>query len=115
MIFSGGVVLVFLVMHFIDFWIPEMNYKYVEVLPEDPNRYFEELVHKFHDPVRVGLYVVSFGFLSLHLLHGFSSSFQSVGANNKYTRSLQSFGTIFSIVVPLGFAFIALFHYLNAI
>mgnify|MGYP003343881205 FL=1 len=47
MIFSGGVILVFLVIHFIDFWIPEMNYKYVEVLPEDPNRYFEELVHKF--------------------------------------------------------------------
>ena len=36
MIFSGGVILVFLVIHFIDFWIPEMNYKYVEFLPEDP-------------------------------------------------------------------------------
>ena len=29
MIFSGGVILIFLVLHFIDFWIPEMNYKYV--------------------------------------------------------------------------------------
>ncbi|MDG1760640.1 MAG: succinate dehydrogenase cytochrome b subunit [Flavobacteriaceae bacterium] len=115
MIYSGGVVLLFLILHFYDFWVPEMTYKYVEFLPEDPSRYYEELVHKFHDPIRVGLYVVSFAFLSLHLLHGFSSSFQSVGANNKYTRSLKSFGTAYAIIVPLGFAFIALFHHLNTL
>ena len=33
MIISGAVVLSFLGLHFYDFWIPEMNYKYVEVLP----------------------------------------------------------------------------------
>ena len=33
MIWSGLVILSFLVLHFIDFWIPEMNYKYVEFLP----------------------------------------------------------------------------------
>jgi succinate dehydrogenase / fumarate reductase cytochrome b subunit len=64
MIISGVVVLSFLALHFYDFWIPEMNYKYVEVLPENPNRYFEEMVHKFENPVRVGLYVLSFGFRS---------------------------------------------------
>ena len=47
MIFSGGVVLLFLILHFYDFWVPEMNYKYIEFLPEDPNRYYEELIHKF--------------------------------------------------------------------
>lgn len=115
MIYSGGVVLLFLILHFYDFWVPEMTYKYIDVLPENPTRYYEELVHKFHDPIRVGLYVISFLFLTLHLLHGFSSSFQSVGANNKYTRCLQAFGTAFAVVVPLGFAFIALFHHLNAL
>jgi len=73
MIFSGGVILLFLVLHFIDFWIPEMNYKYVEALPQDPNRYFEELVHKFESPLRTFIYSISFIFLALHLLHGFSS------------------------------------------
>ena len=53
MITSGLVILAFLVLHFIDFWVPEMNYKYVQVLPLDQNRYFEELVHKFESPVRV--------------------------------------------------------------
>lgn len=114
MIISGGVVLSFLVLHFYDFWIPEMNYKYVEVLPQNPDRYFEEMVHKFENPVRVGLYVLSFGFLALHLLHGFSSSFQSLGANNKYTRAIKGATTTFALGISLGFVFIALFHHLTA-
>jgi succinate dehydrogenase / fumarate reductase cytochrome b subunit len=114
MIWSGAVILSFLVLHFIDFWFPEMNYKYIESLPSDPNRYFEEMVHKFVNPIRVVAYVVSFVFLMLHLLHGFSSSFQSVGLNNKYTRGLKSFTIAFSIVIPVGFIFIAIFHHLNA-
>ena len=85
MIFSGIVVLSFLGLHFYDFWVPEINYKYVEFLPQNPDRYFSELVHKFHSPIRVLIYCLSFIFLGLHLFHGFSSSFQSVGFNNKYT------------------------------
>ena len=114
MIWSGAVVLSFLGLHFYDFWFPEMNYKYIKVLPEDPNRYFEGMVHKFVSPVRVGFYAVSFVFLMLHLLHGFSSSFQSVGLNNKYTKALKSFTIAFSILIPVGFIFIAIFHHLNA-
>ncbi len=112
MIISGLVVLSFLFLHFYDFWVPEMQYKYINFLPEDPNRYYEELVHKFHNPVRVGLYVISFIFLSLHLLHGFSSSFQSVGTDRKYANQINILGKIFAIVVPFGFAFIAIYHHL---
>jgi succinate dehydrogenase / fumarate reductase cytochrome b subunit len=114
MIFSGGVILIFLVLHFIDFWIPEMNYKYVEVLPEDPNRYFEELVHKFESPLRTLIYSLSFVFLALHLLHGFSSSFKTVGVNSKYYDLIQKATYIFSITIPLGFVFIAIFHNLTS-
>ena len=113
MIFSGGVVLFFLSLHFYDFWVPEMNYKYVEVLPLDADRYYEELVHKFENPVRVGIYVLSFIFLSLHLLHGFASSFQSVGVNNKYSKTIKKIATGFSVIIPVGFVFIALFHHLK--
>jgi succinate dehydrogenase / fumarate reductase cytochrome b subunit len=113
MIFSGLVILSFLVLHFYDFWIPEMNYKYIEVLPDDPNRYHEELVHKFHSPYRVGLYSLSFVFLALHLLHGFSSAFQSVGFNNKFMIGIKKFTIAFSFIIPLGFVFIAIFHHLN--
>tara|TARA_B100001059_G_scaffold103855_1_gene103717 strand:+ start:1543 stop:2202 length:660 start_codon:yes stop_codon:yes gene_type:complete len=113
MIYSGIVILSFLGLHFYDFWVPEINYKYIEVLPLNPDRYFEELVHKFESPVRVGIYVLSFVFLALHLLHGFASSFQSVGVNNKYSKTIKYFTTAFSVVIPSGFIFIALFHHLN--
>jgi succinate dehydrogenase / fumarate reductase cytochrome b subunit len=113
MIISGIVVLSFLGLHFYDFWVPEMNYKYFEFLPQDPDRYYGELVHKFHSPVRVAIYALSFVFLSLHLFHGFSSSFQSVGLNNKYTHSIKWFTVAFSLVIPAGFIFIAIFHHLN--
>ena len=113
MITSGIVVLSFLGLHFYDFWVPEINYKYVEFLPQDPDRYYAELVHKFHSPFRVAIYALSFIFLSLHLFHGFSSSFQSMGLNNKYSRGIKLFTVAFSLVIPAGFIFIAIFHHLN--
>ncbi len=116
MIYSGLAILAFMLLHFIDFWIPELNTKYIigdssGLLANGEFRYFEELVHKFENPLRVGAYVVAFIFLALHLLHGFNSAFQSVGQNNKYTRGLKSFGKFYAIGIPLGFVFVALFHH----
>lgn len=122
MIYSGAAILAFIVLHFIDFWFPEINIKFIQGDMSgliDPNnaesglRYFEELQHKFVNPLRVGAYVIAFVFLALHLLHGFSSAFQSVGANNKYTRGLKTFSKIYAIGIPAGFIIIALFHFFN--
>jgi len=119
MVVSGAVILAFIVLHFIDFWIPEINTKYIlgdmsGVLPgEEGYRYFEELQHKFVNPLRVGAYVVAFILLGLHLAHGFQSAFQSMGFNNKYTKCVKNLGTIYSIVIPLGFIIIALCHHFN--
>lgn len=121
MILSGVVILGFLGLHFYDFWVPEITTKYIHGdmsgLVEDGNglRYFDELQHKFLSPVRVGIYCLAFVFLALHLLHGFNSAFQSVGANNKYTKGLKGFGKAFAIVIPLGFVVIALYHHFNHI
>jgi succinate dehydrogenase / fumarate reductase cytochrome b subunit len=90
-----------------------MVYKYVDVSPLNETRYFHELAEKFESPVRTALYCLSFVLLSLHLKHGFSSSFQSVGFNNKYSKGLKNFGLGFAFVVPFGFIFIALFHHFN--
>jgi succinate dehydrogenase / fumarate reductase cytochrome b subunit len=120
MLWTGLVILAFMGLHFYDFWIPELKIKFIEgdwtgALTEggEPIRYFDHLVHKFVNPIRVAIYCVSFVLLSLHLLHGFNSAFQSVGANNKYTKGLQKFGVAYAILVPLGFVFIALFHHFN--
>ena len=113
MIISGIVVLAFLGLHFYDFWVHEMTYKYIENAPIDAERYFPELVAKFQNPIRVGIYSLCFVLLSVHLWHGFASSFQSVGFNNRYSKSIQKLGYAFAIVVPFGFVFIALFHFFN--
>jgi succinate dehydrogenase / fumarate reductase cytochrome b subunit len=115
MIYSGLFILIFLAIHMIDFWIPEMNYKYIQFSPEDPTRYHHELVEKFVPMWRVALYVLGFVFLALHLLHGFQSAFQSMGArSSKFTPALEKIGKWYAIIVPAGFIFIALFHHFTA-
>ncbi len=121
MIISGLAVLAFLALHFYDFWIPEMNVKYIQgdmsgmLSGTEEYRYYEELVHKFKgQPIRVVLYIISFVMLSLHLLHGFQSSFQSVGYNStKYTPIIKIAGNIFAIAIPAGFVLVALVHFLS--
>lgn len=117
MIYSGLFILIFMVIHFIDFWIPELNTKYiigdVSGLHNGEFRYFHELQEKFVPAWRVALYCIGFVFLALHLLHGFNSAFQSVGANNKYTKGLKTFSKIYAVGIPIGFIIIALFHHFN--
>jgi len=125
MIISGLMIFLFLGLHFYDFWFPEINIKFIKgdwtglndtQDPKSGYRYLEELNHKFHDLWRVIIYCIAFIFLSLHLLHGFQSAFQSAGFNsNKYTPSIKLISNIYAIVIPLGFIFIALFHYFNQI
>ncbi len=120
MIITGALILTFISLHFYDFWFPEVATKYIKGdwsgLHDGKLRYYHELVAKFANPVRVGLYVVGFFFLALHLMHGFQSAFQSIGLNHKkYTPFIKKLGTIYAILVPALFAFIAIFHYINHI
>ena len=114
MIISGAVILAFLGLHMYDFWMHEMNYKYVEALSINETRYWEELHAKFADLWRVILYAVSFVLLGLHLSHGFQSSFQSIGARHpKYLKCVNTLGTWYSILIPLGFIVVAVFHFVT--
>lgn len=119
MIYSGLAILAFIVLHFIDFWIPELNTKYVQgdmsgiLAGEEGYRYFGELQHKFVEPWRVGAYIVAFVLLALHLLHGFTSAFQSIGATMGRQKIMKNIGKAYSILIPLGFIVIALFHHFN--
>ena len=115
MIITGLVVLAFIGLHMYDFWAHEMSYKYIDVKPEDPTRYFEETVHKFEPFWRTIIYIISFVLLALHLLHGFASSFQTMGVNNKYSAAIKLFTKVYAIGIPAGFIFIALYHHFNQI
>ena len=119
MLITGIMVMLFLGLHFYDFWVPEIQTKYIEgdmsgLTADGGFRYYEELAHKFIDPVRVILYVLAFVFLSLHLLHGFQSAFQSMGwRHRKYTPIVKKLGVAYAVLVPLGFVFIAVYHYVT--
>lgn len=117
MLLTGGVILLFFVLHFYDFWFPEMDIKYVEGIgPADHPSFYEELQHKFTSLPRVIIYIVAFVMLMLHLLHGAQSSFQSVGFNNKkYTPTVKVWSKWFAIIVPVGFIIIAVYHYINSL
>ena len=114
MIITGVMILLFLALHLWDFWVGEMNYKYIQFNEPDPTRYYHELIEKFHDPLRVGMYVLCFVFLCLHLLHGFQSAFQSMGWKDDARKKLISqVGNWYSYIICGGFIFIALFHYIK--
>lgn len=112
MIWTGLLIEAFIIIHMSKLWWHEMMVKYIDPQPINPTRYYEELVKHFESPVIVGIYVVAFIFLALHLLHGFNSAFQSIGANNKYTKALKGVSKVYSIGIPVGFIFIALYHHL---
>lgn len=116
MIWSGVAILAFIILHFIDFWFPEINTKFIQGdwsgLHDGQLRYYHELQEKFVNPARVAAYCVAFVFLGLHLAHGFTSAFQSVGAAS-LRKKLGTLGKAYAILVPLGFIIIALYHHLN--
>lgn len=114
MIWTGLVIEFFIIIHMANLWWHEMTVKYIQQETPNPNRYYDELVQHFQSPIIVGIYVVAFVFLGLHLMHGFQSAFQSMGANHrKYTPIIKSIGKWFSILIPAGFIFIAIFHFLS--
>lgn len=76
-------------------------------------RYYEELAEKFHDHLRTIFYVISFVLLGLHLAHGFTSAFQSMGVSAGRKKTLQTIGKVYSIIIPLGFIVVALYHHLK--
>jgi len=71
MIISGAVILAFLGLHMYDFWMHEMNYKYVEALSINETRYWEELHAKFADLWRVIFLRSFFCFIRIALITRF--------------------------------------------
>ena len=113
MIITGLVVLAFLLLHFYDFWLPEMDYKYISQTLPSEERYFHELQEKFHNAFRTIMYCISFVLLGLHLNHGLASSFHSVGVSSAREKRLKLAANIYSLFISVGFTTIAIFHYFS--
>src|SRR5207237_10000592 len=99
MIVSGLVVLAFIIFHLLHFTARKFNPQF-PLLKLDPlNRYdvYSMMVYGFQNVYVSIFYIVGLFLLTLHLTHGSSSFFQSLGLNNKkLTPRLALGGRIFA-------------------
>ena|ERR1035437_348002 len=97
----GTLLLMFLVVHLANFWIPTK----VAVFSHTEHDSFAGMKIVFAEWYLVAIYLLGVISLSYHLLHGFQSAFQTLGLNHKkYTPIIKKLGMAFSIIVPLIFA-----------
>ena len=112
----GTLILAFILIHMGDFWLkmkldqlPMITYPGIE--GEMKDLYFR-VAEAFKNPILVGAYILGMIVLAFHLHHGFQSAFQTLGINHKkYTPTIKGIGFVFSIVIPLGYAIIPIYHF----
>jgi succinate dehydrogenase / fumarate reductase cytochrome b subunit len=108
----GTLILIFLIIHLSQFWVPNRNSQ-GWLLGEELNMY-ERMKLIFQNEWVVIVYVLGCISLAWHLLHGFLSAFRTFGVSNKrYLALLNAAGTGFSVLVPLVFAMMPVSFYLG--
>jgi len=112
----GTLLLIFLIVHISKFWVMSRFTGIPTVDANGNHDLFAVMVETFKNPWLVVLYVLAMVSLAYHLLHGFSSAFQTLGWNHKkYTPLIKGFGFWFSIIIPLLFALMPVVMYLGCI
>ena len=106
MVVSGLVVLAFIIFHLLHFTGRKFNPQF-PLLKLDPlNRYdvYSMMVYGFQNVYVSSFYIVGLFFLTLHLTHGSSSFFQSLGLNNqRLTPRLAIGGRVFAWLLFIGY------------
>jgi succinate dehydrogenase / fumarate reductase cytochrome b subunit len=109
----GTILLIFLVIHFKDFWYV---YKFgaLPLNSEGNKDLYVIVINAFESWWYVGLYVVSMLALGFHLLHGFKSAVRSLGLHHpRYAGYVQTFGTVYSYAITIGFCIIPVYVHLT--
>ena len=111
MLMSGLIVLAFIVYHLLHFTlqIPGINFtgQDFRVLQDAQARHdvYRMMVIGYQQPLVAVFYLVAIGLLCLHLSHGISSLFQSLGWKSKqYTPLLEGVAKGVAIVIFLGYS-----------
>jgi succinate dehydrogenase / fumarate reductase, cytochrome b subunit len=111
MIWSGLVLFVFIVIHVWQFKFGTWYETGGEIPIRDLARTEFEV---FSRPGWVLLYVVATVLVGLHLRHGISSAFQSIGVDHPvYTRRLTTWGIVLAVLIGGGLAIIPVWVYLT--
>ncbi|MHC4830899.1 MAG: succinate dehydrogenase cytochrome b subunit, partial [Planctomycetota bacterium] len=88
MIYSGLIILAFIVMHLINFKFAE--WPAVQGGPEGMGNLWLVVMNHFQNPLNVIVYVACMGVLGLHVAHGFRSVFRTLGlVHPRYTPTIE--------------------------
>ena len=114
----GSLIFVFIVLHMADFWWAMKFGDNLGMVALEDGTQVKNLYLKveatYSNLVFVILYVIGMIVLAFHLLHGFSSAFQTLGiTHKKYTPFIKFLGQAYSILVPLAFALIPILMYIK--
>ena len=104
MLISGLIIFAFVVFHLAHFTLGFVDPNYLE-FEDAQGRHdvYRMMVYGFTNPLVSIFYLVSTGFLLLHLSHGVSSIFQSLGLRSKRTfRYFDGFARLAALVIFLG-------------
>jgi len=112
----GTLIFLFLIVHIADFWIPSrfggLNEIYYD--GKEYHNLYGKMIEVFQNPYIVALYIVGCISLAYHLIHGFQSSFRTIGVSNKrYMAMINASGIAFSVIVSLLFAMMPVSVYLG--
>jgi len=85
MVVSGFVVLAFIIFHLLHFTARKFNPQFplLKLDPLNRSDVYSMMVYGFQNVYVSSFYIVGLFFLTLHLTHGSSSFFQSLGLNNR--------------------------------
>ena len=112
MIYTGAIVLTFLVIHLFDFFFIKFGWVSSGIAPlEGGEPDFAGIAgNLFSQPLYSIFYMVLIVGLGFHLYHAFQAAFQTLGLDHKtYTPYITGFGIFYAIVIPLGYIIIPLY------
>ncbi len=106
MVVSGLVVLAFIIFHLLHFTARKFNPQFSLLKLDSLNRsdVYSMMVYGFQNVYVSSFYIVGLFLLTLHLTHGSSSFFQSLGLNNqRLTPRLAIGGRVFAWLLFIGY------------
>ncbi len=112
MIYTGGIVLVFMAIHFMNFYFIKLGWveNTLPLFNGEPD-FYKIANQLFANQMYSFIYIVLILILGFHLNHAFQSAFQSLGLNHPtYTPFVKVFSTIYSVFIVTGFIIIPVFY-----
>ena len=113
MTLTGIVIFLFLCLHLSDLRLGKFdedsgeNSRLVltELVKKENQATYDQVKNVLSDPFSGPVYLIGAVLLAVHVSHGFSSAFQSLGFDHpKYTSLVQCVSVLFALVVGFGFA-----------